>query len=367
MDQSQASPMAAEADDYAQGRTLAETWQVLRENLGLLVAAPLAAGVVALGVAFLIPPTFTAKVTFMPPQQAQSTAAAALASLGQLASLAGAGAGRNLGELYASLVQSVTISDRLIDQFDLVTVYDEDYRTDARKRLTKNTRVTLGRRDGLISVEVDDRSPQRAAEIANRYVEELRRLTASLAVGEAQQRRAFFEQQLQMTHARLIAAQTALQSSGFNAGALRAEPRAAAESFARLKAEITAAEVRLQALRDRLTENAPEVRQQLATLTALRQQLARVEQPPSETGGPDYVSRYREFKYQEALFEVYARQFEVARVDESREGAQIQVVDAATPPERKSRPPRALIAVAATIVTALLLAGWVLLRTDRRP
>jgi uncharacterized protein involved in exopolysaccharide biosynthesis len=122
-----------------------------------------------------------------------------------------------------------------------------------------------------------------------------------------------------------------------------------------LRAEVTAAEVRLQTARGSLADDTPEVRQQQATLAALRSQLARLEQASDVRGGPDYVSKYREFKYQETLFELFARQYELARVDESREGALIQVVDTASPPERKSRPKRAMTALATTLVTAVLL------------
>ncbi len=94
------------------------------------------------------------------------------------------------------------------------------------------------------------------------------------------------------------------------------------------------------------------MRQQQATLTALRSQLARLEQASDVNGGPDYVSKYREFKYQETLFDLFARQYELARVDESREGALIQVVDKAAPPERKSKPKRAITAIVATLATA---------------
>ena len=94
-------------------------------------------------------------------------------------------------------------------------------------------------------------------------------------------------------------------------------------------------------MRGSLSDDTPEVRQQQATLAALRSQLARLEQATQVTGAPDYVSKYREFKYQETLFDLFARQYELARVDESREGALIQVVDIATPPERKSKPKRA--------------------------
>lgn len=352
-----ASTIAAEAaDGIDSGLTIFDIATLFRSHWKLLVLAPLGIGVLALGITYLIPPTYTANTTFMPPQQAQGAAASALASLGSLAGLAGGGAGlRNTGEQYVAFMQSVSVSDRLVDQFKLTDVYDVKFRVDARKELAKNVRITLGRKDGLISVAVDDTDRQRAADIANQYVDELRRLTGGLAVTEAQQRRAFFERQLQQGRDRLVQAQQALQASGFNAGALRAEPKAAAEGYAKLKAEATAAEVRLQVMRGSLMEGTPEVRQQQATLNALREQLARAAQPADGPEGPDYIGRYRDFKYQETLFELYARQFELARVDESREGALIQVVDEASPPERKSRPKRAQAAVISTLVALVVL------------
>ena len=357
-------PVGIDTDeiDDEPGMTLGEVFEALRRHWLLLALGPLAAGAVAFGITMLIAPTFTARTIIMPPQQAQSGAASALASLGALASLAGGAGMRSSGDQYVALMQSNTVSNRLIDQFKLMEAYDADFRVDARKELVANVRIVLGKKDGLITVDVDDTNPKRAADIANSYVDELRRVSGTLAVTEAQQRRVFFERQLQMSRDRLVQAQQALQASGFNPGALKAEPKAAAEAYARLKAETTAIEVRLQVLRGSLADDTPEVRQQQAALSALRGQLAKVEQAGDATGGPDYVGKYREFKYQETLFELYARQFELARVDESREGALIQVVDAATVPERKSKPRRAVIAASTALAAALLLAAWAVWR-----
>jgi capsule polysaccharide export protein KpsE/RkpR len=290
-----------------------------------------------------------------------------LASLGPLGGLAGGVAGvSSPGERYVALLQSVTLSDRIVDQFKLMEVYEAKFRVDAREDLAANVRFSLGKKDGLITVQVDDKIPQRAADIANHYVEELRRLTGTLAVTEAQQRRTFFEKLLQQSKDRLVQAQQALEATGFSSGALKAEPKAAADAYARLKAETTGAEMRLSLLRSTLADGAPEVRRQLSTVQALREQLARAERTTEASGGPDYVGRYREFKYQETLFDVYARQFELARSDESREGALIQVVDPATPPERKSKPKRALTAVATTLVAFLGLTVFLLVRQSVR-
>ena len=333
------------------------------ESWKLWILGSLVVGLVALGIAFVMTPVFTARTTFLPPQQQQSGVASALASLGGLAGLAGAAGIKSPADQYVSLMQSVTAEDRLIDQFKLQQVYEAKYRFEARRALEQNTRIAVGKKDGLISVEVDDENPQRAADMANAYVEELRRMTSVLAVSEAQQRRMFFEKELKDARDQLAKAQQELQASGFNVGALRAEPKAAAESYARLKAEITAAEVRTQVLaRHRWPTARPRCNGNWPSSSALRAQLARLEQAVDANVGPDYLSKYREFKYRETLFELFARQYEIARVDESREGALIQVVDVAVPPEYKSKPKRLFIAVAATLLSLLLLGMFILVR-----
>jgi uncharacterized protein involved in exopolysaccharide biosynthesis len=335
----------------------------LAEHWKLWILGSLAVGLAALGIAFLMTPVYTARTTFLPPQQQQSGMASALASLGSLAGLAGAASAiKSPADQFVALMQSVSAEDRLIDRFELMQAYKSKYRFEARRALEQNTRITVGKKDGLINVEVDDESPQRAAGMANAYVEELRRMTSVLAVSEAQQRRVFFEKELKEARDQLARAQQELQASGFNVGALRAEPKAAAESYARLKAEITAAEVRTQVLRGSLADSSPEVQRQLAQLGALRAQLARLEQAADANVGPDYLTKYREFKYRETLFDLFARQYEIARVDESREGALIQVVDPAVPPEYKSKPKRLFIAVAATLLSLLLLGMFILVR-----
>ncbi len=351
------------ADEAEESISLLDLAIPLVEHWKLWILGSLAIGLAAFGIAYVMTPIYTARTSFLPPQQQQSGMASALASLGSLAGLAGAAAAiKSPADQYVALMQSVSAEDRLIDQFDLIRVYDMKYRFEARRELEQNTRIAVGKKDGLISVEVDDENPQRAAEMANAYVEELRRMTSVLAVSEAQQRRAFFEKELKDARDQLAKAQQELQASGFNVGALRAEPKAAAESYARLKAEITAAEVRTQVLRGSLADSSPEVQRQLAELSALRTQLARLENAVDANVGPDYLTKYREFKYRETLFELFARQYEIARVDESREGALIQVVDPAVPPEYKSKPKRAFIAVAATLLSLLLLGMFILAR-----
>jgi uncharacterized protein involved in exopolysaccharide biosynthesis len=350
-----------DADDQLSLRDLTSP---LARQWKLLVFGPLIVGLAALGISFALPNIYTSRTVFLPPQQQQSAAASALSQLGALSGLVGSAASiKSPADQYVALLQSNTVADRMLDEFTLMDVYKAEYRFQARDQLAKNTRVLLGRKDGLITVEVDDQSPQRAADMANRYVVELRRLTSDLALSEAQQRRAFFEMQLKNARDNLTKAQQALQTSGFNQGALKADAKAAAESYARLRAEATASEVRLQTLKRNFADNAPEVLQAMSALGALRAQLSKLEATTEFEGGADYVSKFREFKYQEALFDLFARQYESARLDESREGALIQIVDVAKPAEWKSKPKRAFIALAATLLSGLALLGFVLVHS----
>jgi uncharacterized protein involved in exopolysaccharide biosynthesis len=330
--------------------TLTDIGAALLAKWRWVIGAPLAASVVALGASYLIKPTFTARTTFMPPQQQQGAAAGALANLGALAGLSGGV--RNSGDQHVTFLQSRTVADRMIERFDLKNVYDEALGHDVRLKLTQKTRTTLGKKDGVITLEVDDQDPRRAADMANAYVDELRKLTSTLTLTEAQQRRAFFEGQLKQVRAKLDAAQAALQGSGVSVDSIKAEPKAAVDALAKIRAEVTSAEVRLQMLSSSLAEGTPEVRQQAAAVSRLRSELARAGQAGQSAAG-GYIAAYREFKYQEGLFDLIARQYELARVDESREGGQLQVIDAAQAPERKSKPKRSQLMMVGFILALL--------------
>ena len=350
--------------------SLLDLLQTIVDNLRLLVLGPLAVGIAALGISFLIPPTYTAKTQFLPPQQQQSSAASMLQSLGSLGGLAGAAAGiKNPADQYISYLKSVSLQDALIERFKLQERYDEKYKVDTRKELTERTTAKSGK-DGLITLEVDDKDPKFAADLANAHVEELSKLLGKLAVTEAQQRRLFFEKQLQRAKDNMVSAEQALRATGVSDAVLKSSPASAVSAVASIKAQITAQEVKLGSMRSYLAETAPEFRQAMSELANLRNQLAKQEKddpnPQAKSTEGDYISKYREFKYQETLYELFAKQYEVARVDEAREGAVIQVLDPAQPPERKSKPKKALIAIIATLATGFALLLFVFVRQALR-
>ena len=343
--------------------SLLDLLQTIVDNLRLLVLGPLAAGVIALGYSFLIPPIYTAKTQFLPPQQQQSSAASMLASLGALGGLAGAATGlKSPADQYIAFMKSVSVQDALIERFKLVEKYEVKLKTDARMALTGSVRIASGK-DGLISVVVDDKDPKFAADLANAHVDELRNLLARLAVTEAQQRRMFFEKQLQITKEKFTKADLALKSSGINSSVLKSSPASAVEAVARLKAGISVQEVKLGTLRNYLTESSPDFKKAMSELASLKSLLAKAEkEEPASKDASDYVARYREFKYQETMFELFTKQFELAKVDESREGAVIQVLDIAEPPERRAKPRKAMFAIVATLASGFTLLLFIFIR-----
>jgi uncharacterized protein involved in exopolysaccharide biosynthesis len=346
--------------------SLLDLLQTIVDNLRLLILGPLLVGLAALGISFAIAPTYTATVKFLPPQQQQSAAASMLASLGGLGGLAGAAGIKNPADQYLAFMKSNSVQDALIERFKLQERYETKFKVDTRTALTGSTRATSGK-DGLITVEIDDKDPKFAADLANAHVDELQKLLAKLAVTEAQQRRMFFEKQLGQVKDKMIAAEQALRATGVSGSALKSNPTAAVAGVAALQAQVTAQEVRVGAMRGYLSESAPDFKQAMTELASLRAQLAKQEKDqPAATGQGDYVAKFREFKYQETLFELFAKQFEMAKVDESREGAVIQVLDAAQPPEKKSKPKKALIAIIATLAAGFALLLFVFIRQALR-
>lgn len=348
---------------------------VLWEQRRRLAAIPLVVGALAVGGSFLFKPKFLGEVRMMPPQQSQSTASALLGSLGGLAGLAGGGAAgalaglKNPADQWIGILQGRSIADAMIERFKLRERYGLEFQYETRDELDDRT-VVLAGKDGLIQIMVLDEDPKLAAELANGYVEELRKLTKDMAVTEAQQRRVFFEQQLKLAREGMVKADRELQGAGVVEGVIKSVPEATVAALAELRARSSALEVRISVMRTMLADRSPELQAALREQAELRAQVARLEKtdPAKSASGQAeaYINAVRNVKYYETLFEIMARQYELARADEARDGALIQVVDEAVPAERKATPKRALIGVVSTGVAFVLSAFVVLLRARRR-
>jgi capsule polysaccharide export protein KpsE/RkpR len=369
-------------DDDGPTVSLTEILTWLGEKKALIAGVTAAAAVVSFIVAMLLPPVYTARTTLLPPvsqQQQGAGSAAALAALGALGGgIAGSLAPKTPDELYVALLKSDSVERALADRFDLKTHYDVDTFEALRKVLPNYVHIAADKKSGVISVEVDDKDPQFAARLANAHEAEVTKLLGRLAVSEAQLRRVFFEKQLQDTKENLIKAEETLQAVQEKSGVIVLDKQAEAliSGAALIRAQIAEREVQLKVLRTSATEQNPAVMRLSSELRALRGELARMEStqggaPGSAVDMPvgkipeaavGYVRARRELKLQEALLESMVRQYEIAKLDEAKEGPALQQVDVALPPDYKSKPARALIVIASTLVALLLVSAWVVIR-----
>jgi tyrosine-protein kinase Etk/Wzc len=315
-------------------------------------------------VVFIMPKTFTGIATILPPQSPASQIGGQLGMLAGLAGLA-SGAKKN-SELYVSMLKSQRIADQMIARFDLKQVYDKDFMADTREELEKTTRILLGK-EGLIRVEVDDRKPERAAEMADAYVEELAELTQTLAVTDASRRRLFFEKQLKQTQEELAKAELAMQQIQESSGLIQPEGQAQViiVTIAQLKAKIAVKEVEIGTIQTFATGRNSELQLARNELAGMKEQLLKLEKSDPQGGsmllsggslpaaGLEYVRRLRDVKYQEAVFEAMAKQYELAKIDEARDHALIQQLDKAEIPEKKSAPKRLLIIMLSTMLAGV--------------
>jgi tyrosine-protein kinase Etk/Wzc len=353
------------------------TW--IGEGKRLIAAVALLAALASLAFALLSPLIYTARTTLLPPgSQQQSGSAAALAQLGALGGLAGGLGAKTPDELYVALLKSDTVQRALIDRFDLKKRYRIESYESLRKALPSYIRVSTDKKSGLILVEVDDEVPQFAADLANAHAGEITKVLGRLAVSEAQLRRVFFEQQLNETKERLVKAEMGLRAVQEKSGMIVLDKQAEAliGGAATLRAQIAEREVQMKVLRTGATDQNPDVMRLSSELRALRSELARMESSQGGTSGSavdlpvgripeaaiDYVRARRELKLQETLLESMVRQYEVAKLDEAKEGPVLQQVDVALPPDWKSKPARAVIVLASTLLALLAAVIFVVWR-----
>jgi capsule polysaccharide export protein KpsE/RkpR len=366
-----------EDDGPSVGLTEALTW--IGEGKRLIAIVTVVAAIGAVAVGLLLPKTFTARATMLAPgSQQQSGSAAALAALGSLGGLVGGAAAKTPDELYVALLKSDSVLRALAERFNLNERYDVRSFEALRKEITKYVRVSSDKKSGLISVEVDDREPKFAADLANAHAGEITKVLARLAVSEAQLRRVFFEKQLHDTKENLIKAEQGLRGVQEKSGVIVLDKQAEAliTGAAQVRALIAEREVQLKVLRTSATEQNPAVMRLNSELRALRTELSRMESSQSGNAGSavdmpvgrlpeaaiDYVRARRELKLQETLLETMIRQYEAAKLDEAKEGPNLQQVDIALPPDHKSKPSVAMIALATTLLALLGSTAFVFAR-----
>lgn len=349
---------------------------IMAKNKRRIIFVPIIAAILAIGLTLLMPNKYTATVQILPPQS-QSGASAVLGQLGALSGMAGGALGlKNPADVYLGMLSSRTLQDRLIERFKLKEIYGAKTATDTRKELAADSKLTTSK-TGLIVIEYENKNPKFSAELTNGYVEELQKMTQIFAVTEASQRRLFFEKQLQQAKKSLSDAEVALKQSQEKTGLIQLDGQA--ESIIRfaaeIKAQIAAKEVQLGAMRTFATSENPNYKKMENELSGLRNQLVKIETGMNRgkgdisistsnvpEAGLEYVRRVRDVKYAEAIFEMLAKQFELAKIDEAKEGAVLQVMDYAVVPDKKSSPGRMVIVLSVFSLFLFLMVAWAFIR-----
>jgi tyrosine-protein kinase Etk/Wzc len=280
-------------------------------------------------------------------------------------------------DFYTGALKSPTIADAIIDRFNLMDVYRARQRESARKRLLASIKCEGERRSGIVSISVTDKDPQRAADLANALVEELEKRCNQIAVSSASRKRLFFEGQLKQAHMSLATAEAEMSTFQEDTGAIRIDEQARAvlDGIAKLQARVMAKEIELKVMKTYATPYNRDVRKIEEELSGLQEQLKKLDAKDNKnpsgiistgqlpTVSAEYVRKLREFKYQEALYEILIKQYEAARMAEAQDATLINVLDAAVVPEIAIGPKRKQIVLLVTAV-AFFFAVLGVLATD---
>ena len=350
--------------------TFIDVMIVLAKHKRLIVGLPLVAGLIAGVISLAMPNIYKTDTKLLPPQQAQSGASAILSQLGGIAGLATGGGMKNPADVYIGMLKSKVIANKLIDKYGLKKIYDTDSLEKAQADLAANTLISSGK-DGLITIEFQGKDKKLIPKIANSYVEELIDFSKTLAVTEASQRRLFFEGQLQQSKNNLANAEMSLKGALDTGGVISvdSESRAVVETVARLKAQVSYREVELNAMRPFVTSTHPSYRRVEEEINSLRSELSKLEngrrsnaeqsrQIDGKNNGFENIQLLRDLKYHQMLYELLAKQYEAARLDEAKDPSIIQVLDQAVEPEQKFKPKRALLVLASAMAALFVAVIW---------
>jgi capsule polysaccharide export protein KpsE/RkpR len=346
---------------------------------------------VSLAVALIIPKMYTSQARIMPPEMSGTNPAmlAALAQrttnndlLGGLAlSLLG---GHNNGALFVDLLQSDSVSGRLIDQFQLLSAYHKRYHVDAAKVLARRTHISQDKKSGVLTISVEDTDPVRARDLTKAYLDELNVVVNRTSRSSAHQERIFIEKRLIEVKNKLSGAEGALSefSSSHTAIDLKEQARATVESEAKAQGELIAARSELDALRQIYGDDNVRVHTAEARIASLNHELEKMggspaplptEMAANADAAPPYLplrqvpllavpyaNLYREVQVQETVYNLLTQQYEIARIQEAKDVPVVNIIDAPGIPEKKSFPPRTILTLALTTGT-LIIAAFVLL------
>ncbi len=351
---------------------LLELLQVIVKRKAIIIKLCSAAVILSVCYSLFLKNIYTASAKILPPQKDSGGGLSALLSqTGGLAGLAAGGIGGGSADLFMGILKSRSVADAVIKRLDLQTEFRTKTIDDARKMLEGAVKFQAGK-DGIITISADNKNPQKAALLANTFVDELARRSIQLNLSKAGTERMFLEKRLEVVKQDLKNAENDMRAFQEKYKTIKADSQAtvAIEGIAKLKAEIITKEVQLATLRNSMTDESNDVKALLAAISRLKSQLGAM----TGSGGTDniipstgnvpgigieYVRKLRELKIQEAIFEQISKQFEVAKINEAKDSSSLQVLDEAVPPVMKSKPKRSLIVILST-VTAFFISIFVI-------
>ena len=379
-------PLRVRAYEEREAHGLFDRLRLLIEQSVFLFRISVCGLVLSTLFAFLIPFQYEARTQLMPPDSETGSGLASLLSMNiqtgsSLGMLAGDMLGlKTSGALFMGILRSRTVEDRIIDTFDLRSVYGVRQMQDARRRLEANTQISEDRKSGIIGIGVTDHSPQRAAAIAQAYVSELDRMVVELNTSSAHRERIFLEERLKSVKQDLDS--SAKEFSEFasknTAIDIKEQGRAMVEAAATLQGRLIAAQSELEGLRQIYTPQNVRVRALQARIGELQKQLAQMgggdlDSASGNSAEAQYPSirklpllgvtssdLYRKNKVQETLFELLTQQCELAKVQEAKETPSVRFLDFPVVPEKRSFPPRLFIMFVGTLFSLMLGTAWVL-------
>jgi uncharacterized protein involved in exopolysaccharide biosynthesis len=362
-----------------EGKDTLEHLQLLWAHRRMLIRVALCAFAASAIIAFLIPPRYESTARLMPPDSQSSSglalAAAAMSGMGGggLGGIAGDLLGlKSTSDVFVGILGSRTVQDKLIEQFDLKKLYSVRRMDYARKMLAQHTGISVDRKSQIIYITVTDRSPQRAAAMAQAYVDELNRLVADLSTSSARRERIFLEGRLGAVNLDLEAAEKDFsQFASKNATIdVKEQGKAMVEAAATLQGQLIAAKSQYEGLHQIYTDNNPRLRSLKARINELQHELEKLGGKGESTTdaadqtsdsmypsirklpllGVTYADLYRRAKIQEAVLETLTKEYELAKVQEAKEIPTVKVLDLPNVPDTKSFPPRTLIVFLGTLL-----------------
>jgi len=383
-------------------REAAPNWvtnvSVLWAHRRILVRGALLAFILSVAATLVIPKQYESTARIMPPENSGAGTAllAAITGRSELSGLSGLASSllgtRTTGPLFVDLLRSATVSNDLIDQFQLQRIYRKRYRVDTAKRLARRTVILEDKKSGVISITVKDSDPRRARDIAQAYLDELNLLVNRTNTSSARQERIFIGHRLDGALADLERAQKEMSefSSTHTTIDIKEQTRAMVDAAAKLQGQLIFEQTELDSLMQIYGDENVRVRSARARVAELQRQLEKISGSSASDDGSStspengavldrtsteypslrqiprlavpYANIYRRVRVQETLYEMLSQQYELARIQEAKDVPVVRVIDFPGVPEKKSFPPRALFSLLATALISVALALRVLIR-----